>query len=79
MLQATFATNKKRLTVTRLSDTRWSVRADANRAVKNGYKKLLYLRDIDFATETKTLTRVEANVIASQLDDQFTVPYCIFF
>ncbi|XP_063910511.1 zinc finger MYM-type protein 1-like [Zophobas morio] len=78
MLQDTFAKNKKRLTVKRLSDTRWSARADAVAAVKNGYKEIIaVLRNIGSDTETKALTRVEANAIASQLDNWETALHTV--
>ena len=78
MLHDTFAKNKKRLTVKRLSGTRWSARADAVAAVKNGYKEIIaVLRNIGSDTETKALTRVEANAIASQLDNWQTALHTV--
>lgn len=60
---------KKPLRVKRLSDTRWSARADSTNSLKNGYKeiaKLLFSMAVDETLSQKT--RLEARSLASKLD-----------
>lgn len=61
---------KKSLTVKRLSDTRWSARADAISALKRGYKQIKEaLLELSISPYEKPVSKLESSSLAENFDN----------
>lgn len=62
--------SKLPLVLKRISDTRWSARADAVLALKSGYHKIREtLKNISTSPDEKLICRLEASTLANKFDD----------
>lgn len=65
--------SKLPLVLKRISDTRWSARADAVLALKSGYHKIKEtLKNISTSPDEKLICRLEASKLANKFDDYET-------
>lgn len=80
LLTEALKNNESALTMKRVTTTRWSCRADATKALKNGYKQIKYvLNQISDDTEEKACVRCEAEGLIKQMNQLETGIYTSFW